>query len=162
VTLPLGFHVKSAAVADFSCKGQPTNLAGPLDHPSEPNIHPCKADKNAATAISGLIWLGGLKFRKQTDIIFQFYFLQFIHRSHIYRDIGIFNWLAGVNVWPTGVVQWPCQVDWLALTTKIRNCRGFYVFMFLRLKNKTQRQSHISLDYFLMQYHFALQKSLRM
>jgi hypothetical protein len=27
-------HVKSAAVPDFSCKGQPTNLAGPLDHPS--------------------------------------------------------------------------------------------------------------------------------
>ena len=65
-------QVKSAAVADFSCKGQPTNLAGPLDHPNEPNFHPCKPDKNAVTAISLFIWVLGMKFRKQTDIIFRF------------------------------------------------------------------------------------------
>jgi hypothetical protein len=69
-TLPLGFVFQKQfadADADFSCKGQTTNLPGPLDHPSEPNIHPCKLDKNN---------------------IFQFlsksYFMQFIPRSHIF------------------------------------------------------------------------------
>ena len=67
---------------------------------------------------------------------------------------GFFTWLSGVNVWPTGVVQWPCQVGWLALTTKIRNCRGFY--MQTLFENKTQRQSQITLGYILVEYHFAL------
>ena len=45
-------QVKSAAVPDFSCKGQSTNLARPQDHPSEPNIHPCKPDKNDEQTMS--------------------------------------------------------------------------------------------------------------
>jgi hypothetical protein len=49
-------------------------------------------------------------------------------RRHLYRDMGrrgLFTWLAGVNVWLTGLVQWPCQVGWLAHPPK--NCRGFYL-----------------------------------
>jgi hypothetical protein len=73
MNLPLGFVFQTKfAVPDFSCKGQPTNLARPLDHPSEPNIHLCRPNKNAAAAISRLIWLIGKKFRKRTDINFQF------------------------------------------------------------------------------------------
>ena len=52
---------------------------------------------------------------------------------------GILTWLARGIVWTTLVVQWPCQVGWLALTTKNRNCSGFYM--------KTL---------FLVEYHFAL------
>ena len=61
------------------------------------------------------------------SILSKTYFMQFIPRSHSYRHTGVFTWLAGVNVWPTGVDQWPCQVGWLSLTTKNRNCRSFYL-----------------------------------
>ena len=50
-----------------------------------------------------------------------------------------------MNVWPTGVVQWPCQVGWLALTTKIRNCRGFYMQTFSEKQNPEAKSHNIRL-----------------
>ena len=58
VTLPLGFVFQTNVAGKirgsfgFSCKSQSTNFAGPLDHPSGPNIHPFRPGKNAATPIS--------------------------------------------------------------------------------------------------------------
>jgi hypothetical protein len=56
------FAGKIRGSSDFCCKGQPTNMAGPLDHPSEPNSHKCKPDKGVNVWPAGVVlpsWLAG-------------------------------------------------------------------------------------------------------
>jgi hypothetical protein len=59
--------------------------------------------------------------------------------------VGVFNWLAGVNVWLTGVFQWPCQVGWLALTIKNRKCCGFFLKTLFEKQNPEARSHNIRL-----------------
>ena len=56
---------------------------------------------------------------------------------------GQLGWSSG----PAKLVGWPLQLK--SATAAVFTCN-------LCLKNKTQRQSHIKLGYFLVQYHFAL------
>ena len=56
---------------------------------------------------------------------------------------GPLGWSSG----PAKLVGWPLQLK--SGTAAVFTCQ-------LCLKNKTQRQSHLTLGYFLVQYHFAL------
>jgi hypothetical protein len=72
--------------------------------------------------------------------------MQFIPRSLIYQDTGITAFLPGLK----------CFAHWggpVASTTKNRNCRGFYLKTLFSKQNPGQ--SHLTLGYFLLQYHFA-------
>ena len=83
-------------------------------------------------------------------------FLNFIPRSHIYRDMAVVAFLSGLHGWmfgslgcssaPAKLVGWPLQ---------LKNGTAADFTCKLCSKNKTQRQSHIRLVYFLVQYHFA-------
>ena len=83
-------------------------------------------------------------------------FQNFIPRSRIYRDMavaaflsGLYGWMFGSLGWSSGpakLVGWPLQLK--SGTAADFTCK-------LCLKNKTQRQSHIALGYFWVQYHFA-------
>ena len=53
------------------------------------------------------------------------------------------GWSSG----PDKLVGWPLQLK--TGTAAVFTCKPF-------LENKTQRQSHLTLGYFLVQYHFAL------
>ena len=63
---------------------------------------------------------------------------------------GLQGWMFGPLGWSSGpakLIVWPLQLK--PGTAADFNCKLF-------LKNKTQRQSHLTLGYFLVQYHFAL------
>ena len=91
------------------------------------------------------------------SILSKRYFMQFIHRSNIYRDIGVAafltvlqGWMFGPLGWSSGpakLVGWPLQLK--SGTAADFTCKPC-------LKNKTQRQSHLTLGYFWVQYHFLL------
>ena len=75
---------------------------------------------------------------------------------------GVFNWLAGVNVWHTGVVQWPCQVGWLALTTKIRSCHGFYLRTLFEKQNPEEKSHNIRLLFGAISFKPTFSKFIRL
>ena len=83
--------------------------------------------------------------------------MNFIHRSDIYRDMAVAAFLSGLHRWMFGSLGWsigPAMlVCWpLQLKTGIAavfTCK-------LCLKKKKQRESHITLGYFLVQYYFEL------
>ena len=91
------------------------------------------------------------------SILSNSYFIKFIPRSHIYRDTGVAAFMPGLQGWmfgqlgwssgPAKLVGWPLQLK--TGTAAVFTCQ-------LCLKNKTHRQSQLTLGYFWVQYHFAL------
>ena len=83
-------------------------------------------------------------------------FLNFIPRSHIYRDMAVAAFSSGLQGWMFGSLGWssgPAKLVGWPLQLKSGTAADFACKLFL--KNKTQRQSHITFGYFLVQYHFA-------
>ena len=84
-------------------------------------------------------------------------FLNFIPRSHIYRDMAVAAFSSGLQGWMFGSLGWssgPAKLVGWPLQLKSGTAADFACKLFL--KNKTQRQSHLTLGYFLVQYTFAL------
>ena len=83
--------------------------------------------------------------------------MPYIPRSHIYRDTGVAAFLPGLQGWMFGPLGWssgPAKLVGWPLQLKSGTAADFTCK--LCLKNKTKRQSHLTLGYFLVQYPFAL------
>ena len=94
--------------------------------------------------IKGRVWW---KMIMLCDFGSRVWFSQFLFLGASFTEIWVsrrFYLALWVNVWYTGVVHWPSQVGWLVLTTKKRNCCGFY------LKNLFEKQNPEANSYNIM------------
>ena len=90
------------------------------------------------------------------SILSKSYFMQFIPRSHIYRDTGAAAVLPGFHGWMFGSLGWSSgPVNLVHWPIHLKSATAADFTWRLCLKNKTQRQSHLTLGYFLVEYHFA-------